>query len=186
MSRIDRDRRKFLAAGSTAAAISLAGCSSVVLNRLGGDGEEEEEEGDGGGGGGGGGSERGENVPEEVHSYLMDNSAKLYEGEAVDETGSSEVSISVGGGEGLAFDPPAVLVDPGTTITWEWTGEGGQHNVESDENSATEFRSGETQQGADITFSQTFESGNQLYYCNPHQAVGMYGAVIVSGGGGME
>ena len=119
MSRIDRDRRKFLAAGSTAAAISLAGCSSVVLNRLGGDGggEEEEEDG-GGGGGGGGGSERGENVPEAVHSYLTENEAKLYEGTASDETGSDEVTIAVGGGsQGLAFDHPAVLVDPGTTIT---------------------------------------------------------------------
>ena len=180
MSRIDRDRRKFLAAGSTAAAISLAGCSSVVLNRLGGDGGGEEEEDGGGGGGGGGGSERGENVPEAVHSYLTDNSANLYEGEASDQTGNSEVTIAVGGGEGLAFDHPAVLVDSGTTIVWEWTGEGGAHNVVSADNSATEFTSGDAQNGADITFSQTFEeSGNQLYFCSPHQAVGMYGAVIV-------
>lgn len=180
MSRIDRDRRKFLAAGSTAAALSLAGCSSVVLNRLGGDGGHGGEEEEGGGEGGGGGSERGENVPEAVHTYLTDNSANLYEGEANDQTGSDEVTISVGGGEGLAFDHPAVLVDSGTTITWEWTGEGGGHNVVSADNSATEFRSGSAQNGSDITFSQTFESsGNQLYYCSPHQAVGMYGAVIV-------
>lgn len=183
MSRIDRDRRKFLAAGSTAAAISLAGCSSVLLNRIGGDGEGGEDGGSedgGGGGGGGGGMERGENVPEAVHTFLTDNSANLYEGEAVDETGSSEVTISVGGGEGLAFDPPAVLVDSGTTITWEWTGAGGGHNVVSAGDSATEFESGSAQAGGDITFSQTFDSaGNQLYYCGPHQAVGMYGAVIV-------
>jgi halocyanin-like protein len=157
----------------------------VVPNRLGGDGEEEgEEDGGGGGEGGGGGSGRGENVPEEVHTYLTDNTANLYEGEAADETGSGDVTVSVGGGEGLAFDPPAVLVDPGTTITWEWTGEGGAHNVVSADSSATEFRSGEPQQSAGVTFSQTFdESGNQLYNCIPHQAVGMYGAVIVSGGG---
>ncbi len=177
MSRIDRDRRKFLAAGSTAAAISLAGCSSVLLNRIGGGEDGGGDDGDGGGGGGMGG---GENVPEAVHTFLTDNSANLYEGEAVDETGSSEVTISVGAGEGLAFEPPAVLVDSGTTITWEWTGEGGAHNVQSAGDSATEFSSGSAQSGADITFSQTFEeSGNQLYLCNPHQAVGMYGAVIV-------
>lgn len=182
MSRIDRDRRKFLAAGSTAAAISLAGCSSVLLNRIGGSGDGGEDGGDDGGdgGGGGGGMDRGENVPEAVHTFLTENSANLYEGEAVDETGSGEISISVGAGEGLAFDPPAVLVDSGTTITWEWTGEGGAHNVQSTGDSATEFSSGSAQGGADITFSQTFEeSGNQLYLCNPHQAVGMYGAVIV-------
>ena len=182
MSRIDRDRRKFLAAGSTAAAISLAGCSSVLLNRIGGGGEGSEEEGgDGGeGGGGGGGMQRGENVPEAVHTFLTDNSANLYEGEATDETGASEVTVEVGAGEGLAFSPAAILVDSGTTITWEWTGEGGAHNVQSTGDSATEFSSGSAQDGADITFSQTFEeSGNQLYLCNPHQAVGMYGAVIV-------
>ncbi|WP_336325244.1 halocyanin domain-containing protein [Halovenus sp. HT40] len=152
-----------------------------MLNRLGGDGDGGEDEENGGdGGGGGGGSERGENVPEAVHTFLTDNSANLYEGEASDQTGSDEVTIAVGGGEGLAFDHPAVLVDSGTTITWEWTGEGGGHNVVSADNSATEFNSGSAQNGADITFSQTFESsGNQLYYCSPHQAVGMYGAVIV-------
>jgi len=180
MSRIDSDRRRFLAAGSTAAAISLAGCSSVLLNRIGGGGHSEEEGGgEEGEDGGEGGMERGENVPEAVHTFLTDNNTNLYEGEAVDETGSSEVSISVGAGEGLAFEPPAILVDPGTTVTWEWTGEG-QHNVQSAGNSATEFNSGSPQSGADITFSQTFEeSGNQLYLCSPHQAVGMYGAVIV-------
>ncbi|WP_436901373.1 halocyanin domain-containing protein [Halovenus halobia] len=181
MSRIDRDRRKFLAAGSTAAAISLAGCSSVLLNRIGGDGDGGEDGGDdggGGGGGGGGGTNRGENVPEAVHSYLTDNSAKLYEGQANDQTGNSEVTISVGAGDGFAFDHPAVLVDAGTTIVWEWVG--GQHNVVSADSSATEFRSGDPAQGSDITFPQTFEeSGNQLYYCSPHTAVGMYGAVIV-------
>lgn len=180
MSRIDRDRRKFLAAGSTAAAISLAGCSSVVLNRLGGDGDDSEDEEEDGGDGGGGGSERGENVPEDVHSYLTDNSTNLYEGEADDQTGSDEVTVAVGGGEGLAFDHPAVLVDAGTTITWEWTGEGGAHNVVSADGSATEFESGEAVDSASETYSETFEeSGNQLYYCSPHQAVGMYGAVIV-------
>jgi len=179
MSRIDRDRRKFLAAGSTAAAISLAGCSSVLLNRIGG-GEGGGEDGGGEGGCDVGGMDRGENVPEAVHTFLTENSANLYEGEAVDETGSSEISLSVGAGEGLAFEPPAVLVDSGTTITWEWTGEGGAHNVQSASDSATEFTSGSAQEGADVTFSQTFEeSGNQLYFCNPHQAVGMYGAVIV-------
>ncbi|MFT4946838.1 MAG: halocyanin-like protein [Natronomonas sp.] len=178
MSRIDRDRRKFLAAGSTAAAISLAGCSSVILNRLGGGGHGDEEEEEDGGGGGGGGSDRGENVPEEVHTFLTDNDANLYEGEASDQTGSDEVTISVGAGEGFAFDHPAVLVDAGTTIVWEWVG--GQHNVVSADSSATEFRSGDAEQGSDITYSRTFEeSGNQLYYCDPHTAVGMYGAVIV-------
>ena len=186
MSRIDRDRRKFLAAGSTAAAISLAGCSSVLLNRIGGDGDGGEDGGDGGdgGGGGGGGTSRGENVPEAVHSYLTNvgsSGAALYEGEAEDMTGSSEVTVEVGAGDnGLAFGPPVILVDTGTTVVWEWTGNGGGHNVVSTDESATSFDSGETVSSAGTTFSQTFDSsGNQMYYCSPHQAVGMAGAVIV-------
>ncbi|WP_201289199.1 halocyanin domain-containing protein [Halovenus carboxidivorans] len=158
----------------------------MILNRIGGGGGHGGSEGGGegegeGSGNGGGGMQRGENVPEAVHTFLTENQANLYEGQAADETGSSEVSISVGAGDnGLAFEPAAVLVDAGTTITWEWTGNGGAHNVVSAEDSATEFRSGSAQSGGDITFSQTFDSaGNQLYYCSPHQAVGMYGAVIV-------
>ena len=40
----------------------------------------------------------------------------------VDYTGQESVTVAVGAGEnGVLFDPPAILVDPGTTVTWEWT-----------------------------------------------------------------
>ena len=40
-----------------------------------------------------------------------------------DHTGESAVTVAVGAGEnGQLFAPPAILVDPGTTVTWEWTG----------------------------------------------------------------
>ncbi|ESP90042.1 halocyanin 2 [Candidatus Halobonum tyrrellensis G22] len=29
----------------------------------------------------------------------------------------------------MAFDPAAVAVDAGTTVTWEWTGRGGEQDV---------------------------------------------------------
>jgi serine/threonine-protein kinase len=158
-------RRKFIAAtGATAATVALAGCSS------GGD------NGDDGGNGGGGAS-----VPDAVDSYLSDNSANGYNGSAVDETGSSSVTIEVGAGDqGLAFAPAAVVVDAGTEVVWEWTGNGGAHNVVSADNSAMSFNSGESVSEEGTTFSQTFDSaGNQLYYCTPHQSLGMHGAVIV-------
>ncbi|WP_336325676.1 halocyanin domain-containing protein [Halovenus sp. HT40] len=160
------DRRTFLAAaGATATTVALAGCSS---------GGSDDDNGDNG-------SSGGADVPSEVDTYLSDNSANLYEGSAVDETGSSSVSVDVGGGsDGLAFDPPAVIVSPGTEVTWEWTGNGGAHNVVSADSAATSFDSGSAQQGSDITFSKTFESaGNNPYYCTPHQSVGMHGAIIV-------
>ena len=47
-------------------------------------------------------------------------------------TGSGEVTVAVGAqgnGGAFAFDPPAIRVSTGTTVVWEWTGEGAQHNV---------------------------------------------------------
>ncbi|TKX84288.1 halocyanin, partial [Halorubrum sp. SS5] len=53
-------------------------------------------------------------------------------GSYTDARGQDSVTISVGGGSnGLAFDPTLVWVDEGTTITWEWTGAGGDHNVQT-------------------------------------------------------
>jgi halocyanin-like protein len=49
-----------------------------------------------------------------------------------DRTGESAVTVRVGtdgNGAGFGFGPAVVRVDPGTTVTWEWTGEGGQHDV---------------------------------------------------------
>jgi halocyanin-like protein len=107
----------------------------------------------------------------------------------VDRTGQDEVTVTVGaeGNNGnLAFGPAAVRVDPGTTVIWEWNGEGGGHNVIADDGS---YDSGEQVAEAGYTFSHTFESeGISKYYCAPHQMLGMKGAVVVgqvgTGGGG--
>jgi halocyanin-like protein len=109
--------------------------------------------------------------------------------EVTDATGQDEVTISVGAqgnGGNFAFDPPGVQVDPGTTVVWEWTGEGQQHNVVAEEGG--EFESELTAE-AGFTFEQTFDSeGTIKYYCTPHRALGMKGVVVVgsmpdSGGG---
>ena len=103
-----------------------------------------------------------------------------YEGTR-DLRGQSEVTVSVGAGEnGLLFDPPAILVDPGTTVVWEWTGAGGGHNV-VEENDV--FSSGEPVAEEGTTFEYTFEDAGEgdvfRYVCEPHQSVGMKGAVAV-------
>ena len=148
----DLSRRRILrGAGAALAAGALTGCT-----------------------GGSGGSDA-----DSVDGHLSAGDANNYDGTVVDVTGESEVTVAVGAGNGLAFDPAAVRVDAGTTVTWEWTGRGGQHNVVSGRESASEFESDLTgEQGA--TFRQTFESGPQLYFCNPHRARGMYGAVAVA------
>lgn len=106
-----------------------------------------------------------------------------YEG-TVDYRGREEVVVEVGAGEnGVRFAPPAVLVDPGATVVWEWTGEGGEHNVvhEPDGDEDPAFESDLTgEEGA--TFSRTFddEEGSPFrYYCEPHRDAGMRGAVAV-------
>lgn len=127
--------------------------------------------------------------------WLSDTSN--YEG-TVDLTGNDQVTVDVGVGENaVLFGPPAILVDPGTTVAWEWTGSGGTHNVvhqPDGEDGEAAFES-ELMDEAGATFEYTFESeGTFKYFCSPHQALGMKGVVAVgstddeiiepSGGGG--
>ena len=117
---------------------------------------------------------------DDLESWL--SNARNYDG-IVDETGSDAVTVDVGAGSnGLAFGPAAVRVSPGTTVTWEWTGEGGRHNVEEVEGS---FSSGDPVGEAGTTFEQTFEEAGEFrYVCVPHETVGMKGAIVVDGSGG--
>ncbi|MFB6130132.1 MAG: halocyanin domain-containing protein [Salinigranum sp.] len=113
-----------------------------------------------------------------------------YDGSTADMTGKKEITIKVGAqgnGGAFAFDPPAVHVDTGTKVTWEWTGEGGGHTV--DAKSGADFKT-EVISEKGHTFSQTFDKkGIITYYCKPHLSLGMKGAIAVgdvasSGGGG--
>jgi halocyanin-like protein len=156
--------------GVTAMAGALAGCSTETQS--GGDG------GDGGSDGGDGGSDGGDGgVPSDVSDYLSD--ANGFDDTIVDATGESGPTVDVGAGDqGLAFGPAAIRISTGTTVTWEWTGEGGGHNVVHE---GGEFTSGdEYVSEAGHTYEYTFEeSGNYTYYCTPHQGLGMLGAVVV-------
>ena len=116
-------------------------------------------------------------VPDEVEEYL--DEVANFDGSLADETGSDEVVVDVGveGNDGnFAFGPPAVRVSSGTTVVWEWTGEGGQHNVVDEDG---DFES-DLAAGPDATFEQTFDlSGTWLYYCQPHKSLEMKGAIVV-------
>jgi halocyanin-like protein len=121
------------------------------------------------GGSGGGG---------EIADYLAD--VGNYDGSVIDATGQSEVTVEVGAegnGSGFAYGPPAIRIDSGTTVRWDWIGQGGLHNVVA-ENGA--FDSGEPVSGDQPTFEHTFEeTGIYRYFCSPHKALGMKGAVEV-------
>jgi len=113
-----------------------------------------------------------------IDDYLADTTN--YDGTVADRTGQGEVTVRVGAegnGGGFAFGPPAVRVDPGTTLVWEWTGSGGLHNVVAENG---DFDSGSPVSGDTATFSHTVSgTGTWRYYCNPHRALGMKGVVVV-------
>ena len=152
-------RRRYLAGAGAAVTIgALAGCA------------DESNGGDDG---------NGDDVPEAIDDYLDD--ARGYDGSIADFTGEDQVVVDVGAGDvGFAFDPAAIRIDSGTTVRWEWTGEGGAHNVASVEDSASDFNSGDSVDDADEVFEQSFDDdGVQLYVCTPHEANGMLGAIDV-------
>ncbi|ELZ52536.1 MULTISPECIES: halocyanin domain-containing protein [Halorubrum] len=174
------DRRRFVQATTAAGAtLLLAGCSGGGGD--GGDGSDGSDGGDssdgsdgsdGGSGGDGGDTQY---LAEEPDYGGWFDGANNYE-QTVDATGQDEVTVDVGAGDGLAFGPAAVAVSPGTTVVWEWTGQGGGHNVAAE---SGDFES-ETVQEEGHTFEYTFEEpGTYEYVCTPHSSVGMKGAVVV-------
>jgi halocyanin-like protein len=190
------NRRELLGTAGAGVAATLAGCGFLVDGR--GVPGTEGSEYDGSGDGNGSGSEIPEGVPEAVHTWMMNGdggqAAKIYASEpsAADMTGQDSATVAVGAGNGFAFDPPVMLVTPGTEITFEWTGAGGSHNVVTDISSGSvpvdiELNSGSAQSGSGVTYSYTFENtGVAPYVCIPHRAVGMMGAVIVVESGSMD
>ena len=97
--------------------------------------------------------------------------------EVVDLTGEDRVDVVVGAGpNGLEFDPEDIRIDAGTLVHWEWTGEGGQHNVVDIDGA---FESELTAEEG-YTFEHTFEdAGTYEYVCTPHQTQGMRGTVEI-------
>jgi halocyanin-like protein len=173
-------RRTVLASLAGAGAVALAGCSG---GDDGGDG------GDGGGGGDGGSSPVSESQKEAVDGWLngteVGGADDTYDGGILDRRDADEVVVEVGveGNQAQwAFGPSAVAVSTGTTVRWEWTGQGGAHNVVADDRSGSdvEFTSGSTAEGSDVTYERSFEeTAVATYYCSPHLGQGMKGAVVV-------
>jgi len=158
--------------GSLAAAGLLAGCTTETDSGDGGDdsgdtGTPTEDTG--------GGSPSYDQAAAEEYLPGVGN----YDGTVVDERGSSSVTVAVGtagNGGNYAFSPPAVVVDAGTTIQFEWTGKGQRHNVVHE---GGDYES-ERYSGAGVTFERTFDStGVSRYFCTPHKRLGMKDIVAV-------
>lgn len=106
-----------------------------------------------------------------------------FNNETADARTFDPVPIDVGYvGNGLMFGPPAaVLIEPGTTVRWTWTGEGGAHNVVHDvDEAARVFDSGDPVVEEGHTYEHTFEEeGVYPYVCTPHRAQEMKGVIVV-------
>ncbi|QCC51669.1 halocyanin domain-containing protein [Halapricum salinum] len=178
---MQQNRRRFLHLSGAAALAAIAGCSSTGGNGNGngngnsnGDTTTTTDSGNGNGNGNGDGTAS-------FDGWL--DGTDNFDGTVVDATGESQVTIDVGAsanGGSFGFAPPVVTVDPGTTVVWEWTGDGGVHNVVGEN---MDFRSGDPTGDAGNTFEQTFEDDATVkYYCNPHRQSGMKGVVVVGEG----
>ena len=159
MSTDDVSRRTFMrtAGGATAAAGVAAGATGTAAAQ--------EDEGNGGG--------------NEVPDWPSGAEGNL--GTYEDARGQDEVTVMVGADDdGLAFDPTLLWVDPGTTITWEWTGQGGGHNVETVEGPAELESEVVDEEGFTYTYETSEDDeGITHYYCAPHDGVGMHGGLAV-------
>jgi halocyanin-like protein len=174
MSRNEVSRRAFMTAAGAATAAGATATAAAQESPTQTEGGGSESGGNGTGGGGGGGK----TVPV-FGSYLSD--ANLYEEAAtVDARSQDSITVAVGAGEtGVAFDPPTIWVSSETTITWEWTGEGGGHNVVSEAGPAG-FDSGSVKETGTYEYEITEDdAGITTYKCVPHETSGMKGGVAV-------
>jgi plastocyanin len=163
-------RRTLIRSLGAATAVGLAGCTS-------GDGGDGDTGGDGGGGGDGG----------------SDGGDGGSGGDGWTQTDTVDMT------DELAFDPPKVEVEAGTTLTFENVGSIG-HTVTAYEDKipdgATYFASGgydsesaaveayNNEQGGNIPKGETYEvtletTGTYEYYCVPHEMNGMVGEIKV-------
>jgi plastocyanin len=151
----DTDRRSLLRIGGVALVGALAGCTGG-----GGDGGG----GDGGDGGDDGGDGESTPTPEPVEA---------------------DYTVTVGPGGDLVFDPEELEVEVGSKVAFVWDSDGhtvtiGQIPFESKWR-GTNLQTHE----AGFVHTHTFEvPGTFNYYCTPHQASGMSGAIVVGGEGG--
>lgn len=80
----------------------------------------------------------------------------------------------------FGFGPALTRVDPGTVVTFEWTGQGGVHNVAAKGGAFESPFESPFESEAGATFEWTAASeGVTKYVCVPHEAMGMKGAVVV-------
>jgi halocyanin-like protein len=135
----------------------------------------------------GGSGEGGPVVEAEYGDWFSD--VDNFDGTTADMTGQDAVEVEVGAqgnGGTFAFEPPAVRISPGTTVTFNWTSN--THNVlVEDQPDGAGWEGHSPIENTGFTFEHTFETpGVYTYLCEPHLSLGMKGAIVVGAapGGG--
>ncbi len=92
-----------------------------------------------------------------------------------------DVTVTVGPGGELAYDPETLEVDRGTIVRWLWEGDNHNIAVESHpDDAAFAGTPGDEFYDAGYEFVYPFDTaGTYEYYCTPHRAAGMEGTVLV-------
>lgn len=171
-------RRRYLrraaAVLGVAGSCALAGCPSpnqTVFDDV-GDGDDNSD---------GGGVENPPPITREPdYEDWFDDVDNYTSGTVVYRADRESVPVSVGAagnGGDRAFQRAAIAVSLGTTVAWEWTGDGAAHNVVSVDDA---FDSGSPVAERSEPFRHQFtETGTFRYLCERHEAAGMKGAVTV-------
>lgn len=109
--------------------------------------------------------------------------------DSTDESGNdsqADVTVGVGAGDNLTFDPKDLQIRPGTTVAWEW--ESDTHNIVVDEQPDDANWNGTPGPVSKLydtgyRYTHTFDVlGSYDYYCAPHKAADMTGTVAVTTG----
>jgi plastocyanin len=90
---------------------------------------------------------------------------------------SQEVTVVTVDSTNLQFSPSTITISEGDAVRFFWSGELLAHNAVAEEGL---FDSGDPSREVDYSF--TFEigtNGTYSYICEPHEAVGMVGTIIV-------
>lgn len=97
----------------------------------------------------------------------------------IDARGQTEVTVTVGPIGELIFDPEAVRISTGTTVTWVWDSD--NHNiVVGGQPPEADWEGHEPIEKEGFTYTHTFTvAGLFEYWCQPHQSAGMEGTIIV-------
>jgi plastocyanin len=96
-----------------------------------------------------------------------------------DESGGSDNEVIVGPDGDFAFSPEELTVDAGTTVTFVWDSD--THNVvPTSQPDDADWAGEEEIKNSGHEYEHTFEvAGTYEYVCEPHEASGMAGTIVV-------